>query len=415
MKFGNSWDNRIFRSYSYKFTLKSVATPAVVIAMRVDQLSWSEAAGWSAAAADQKNANLVLFFGRRQALACGARYHELRAMFPDAHILGCSTGGQIRNDDVTDDEIAAAAIGFDATSLRVACEPAPSPESSRWCGEGIGRALAAHDLVGIFVLSDGLNVNGSELVAGITSAVGKRVSVTGGLAGDGADFRETLVSGDFAPRKHMVAAVGFYGPAIRIGHGSAGGWDEFGPRRKITRSFGNVLFELDREPALDLYERYLGEDDANLPGSALLFPLRIFNSERPDHDIVRTVLAVDQKARSMTFAGDVPEGWTAQLMRGNFDRLAAGAAKAARQAAEGIGGESRNGDQVAILVSCIGRRLLMGQHTLDELEAAGAEIGSHVRRVGFYSYGEISPHRVSGVCELHNQTMTVTTIAEAVG
>jgi hypothetical protein len=382
--------------------------------MRVAQLSWSETTGWGAGPGDRTNANLVFFFGSRQALSCGTRYHELRAMFPHAHILGCSTGGQIRNDDVIDDEIAAAAIGFDATQLRVACKPASSPESSRSCGYAIGQALAARDLVGVFVLSDGLNVNGSELVAGITGAVGERVSVTGGLAGDGAEFRETLVGGDCPPRKHMVAAVGFYGPAIRIGHGSAGGWDEFGPRRQITRSRGNVLFELDREPALDLYERYLGEDAKGLPGSGLVFPLRIFDPERPDHDIVRTILAVDHEARSMTFAGDVPEGWTAQLMRGIFDRLAAGAAMAARQAADGIG-QSRTGGQVAILVSCIGRRLLMGQHTADELEAASAEFGPQTSQLGFYSYGEISPHRVSGVCELHNQTMTVTTIAEAIG
>jgi hypothetical protein len=313
---------------------------------------------------------------------------------------------------VTDDEIAAVAIGFDATKVRIACEPARSPQSSRACGDAIGRALAAPDLVGIFVLSDGLNVNGSELVAGITGAVGERVSVTGGLAGDGADFCETLVGGDCAPCKHMVAAVGFYGQAIRIGHGSAGGWDEFGPRRQITRSRGNVLFEFDGQPALDLYERYLGEDEARgLPGSGLLFPLRIFDPERPNHDIVRTILAVDHQARSMTFAGDVPEGWTAQLMRGNFDRLAAGAAMAARQAVDGVG-QHRTGDQVAILVSCIGRRLLMGQHIADELEAAGAEFAPQMSQLGFYSYGEISPHRVSGVCELHNQTMTVTTIAE---
>jgi hypothetical protein len=194
----------------------------------------------------------------------------------------------------------------------------------------------------------------------------------------------------------------------------AGDGDEFGPRRQITRSRGNVLFEFDGEPALDLYERYLGEDEARgLPGSGLLFPLRIFDPERPDHDIVRTILAVDHQARSMTFAGDVPEGWTAQLMRGNFDRLAAGAAMAARQAADGVGPGRTGSDQVAILVSCIGRRLLMGQHTADELEAASAEFGPHIPQLGFYSYGEISPHRVSGVCELHNQTMTVTTIAEA--
>jgi hypothetical protein len=383
--------------------------------MRVAQLSWSESGGWAVPATNGADGDLVFFFGKRQALACGARYHELRAMFPRAHLVGCSAGGQIHNDDVTDDEIAAAALSFDATSLRVACEPAVATDRSRACGEAIGRTLAAPDLVGVFVLSDGLNVNGSELVAGITNAVEKHVAITGGLAGDGAEFHETLVGADCAPRKHTVAGVGFYGRAIRIGHGSAGGWDEFGPRRRVTESRGNVLFELDGEPALDLYERYLGEDEAKgLPGSGLLFPLRIFDPQRPEHDIVRTILAVDRKARSMTFAGDVPQGWTAQLMRGNFDRLAAGAALAARQAVDGIG-QARSGDSIAILVSCIGRRLLMGQHTADELEATSAEFGPRVPQLGFYSYGEISPHRASGVCELHNQTMTVTTIAEAAG
>jgi hypothetical protein len=384
--------------------------------MQAHQLSWTETSGWRGGNDDGSREDLVLFFGARQALACGVRYRELRTMFPQAHILGCSTGGQIVNDDVTDDEIAVAALRFDATRLRLASEAAPAPDRSRSCGEAIGRALAADDLAGIFVLSDGLNVNGSELVAGMTSAVDRRVAVTGGLAGDGARFQETLVGADCEPRKQTVAAVGFYGPAVRIGHGSAGGWDEFGPRRRITRSRGNVLFELDGEPALDLYERYLGEDDVKgLPGTALLFPLRIRNPERPDHDIVRTILAVDQKARSMTFAGDVPEGWVAQLMRGNFDRLAAGSAKAARQAATSNNPETRSGDKLAVLVSCIGRRLLMGQHTIDEVEAASAELGSGVSRLGFYSYGEISPHSSSGACELHNQTMTVTTISEVAG
>jgi hypothetical protein len=331
-------------------------------------------------------------------------------IFPKAQVLGCSTGGQIHNADVLDDEITAIAVRFDATKLKLISEPVASSHGSRVCGMAIGRALKGDDLAGIFVLSDGLNVNGSELVAGITSEVGQQVPLTGGLAGDGAEFIETLVGANDTPRAHRVAALGFYGTAIRIGHGSAGGWDVFGPRRRITKSAGNVLLELDGEPALDLYERYLGEEDAKgLPGTALLFPLQICNPDRPENDIVRTVLAVDREKGSMTFAGDVPEGWTAQLMRGNFDRLSAGAADAARQAHPGIGG----GDSVAILVSCIGRRLLMGQRATDELEAAGTELGDATMRLGFYSYGEISPHAASGACELHNQTMTVTAFHES--
>lgn len=380
--------------------------------MRADQLTWNGVSGWHAQGVIPDQANLVLYFGTRGALESGKRYSELRDMFQGAHVVGCSTGGQISNNDVSDDDIAAIAMSFDRTRLKLATAAATNSTSSRACGETIGKALAAPDLAGIFVLSDGLNVNGSALVAGITGIVGAKVPVTGGLAGDGALFAETLVGGDCAPKKQMVAAVGFYGSAIRIGHGNAGGWDEFGPRRNITRSAGNVLFELDGAPALDLYKRYLGEEASGLPGTALLFPLRIYDPKQPDRDLVRTVLAVDHDKKSMTFAGDMPEGWVSQLMRGNFHRLAAGAAVAARQSVAGFT-EKPGNDSAAVLVSCIGRRLLMGQRTVEEVQAAGSELGPKMPMLGFYSYGEISPHGPSGVCQLHNQTMTVTTFTEA--
>ena len=380
--------------------------------MHSQQITWNPQTGWTPIATEPEKVSLVFYFGAREMLACGKRYHELREMFPAARIMGCSTGGQINNSDVTDEEIVAAAISFHSTRLRLICRDINDPAHSRRCGEEIGRALNDDQLAGIFVLSDGLNVNGSELVNGLVDAIGPDIPLTGGLAGDGANFKETLVGGDCAPRSRMVVGVGFYGSAIKIGHGSAGGWDLFGPRRQVTKSRGNVLFELDGEPALDLYERYLGpEDSKGLPGSALLFPIEVHDPDQPDSSVVRTVLAVDSKARSMTFAGDVPQGWTAQLMRGNFDRLAEGAADAARQARTGLNAREED-HQFSILVSCIGRRLLMGQRSSDETEAAGAELGSDTLRVGFYSYGEISPHAKSGICELHNQTMTVTTFAE---
>ena len=382
--------------------------------MQVEQLSWSEAAGWRTGRGAPGDADLVLYFGSGAALACGARYGELRSRFPGAHVMGCSTGGQIMDDDVDDAGIVAVALRFGATKLRLASEMVTGPERSRACGEALGRQLSADDLAGIFVLSDGLQVNGSELIAGIAGALGRTVPVTGGLAGDGARFSQTLVGADCVPGQGRVAAVGFYGAGVRISHGSAGGWDVFGPRRHITRSAGRVLFELDGQPALDLYERYLSEEAEGLPGAGLLFPLKIWDPARPRHDVVRTVLAIDRDARSMTFAGDMPEGWGAQLMRGNFDRLAMGAGDAARQAHAGRNGtDASSQDSVAVLVSCIGRRLLMGQRAADEVEAACAELGPATARLGFYSYGEIAPHAVSGACELHNQTMTVTLIAEA--
>ena len=380
--------------------------------MHSHQISWTQRNGWTPLDARGDEISLVFYFGARQALASGERYDELRAMFPAAHILGCSTGGQISNNDISDDEIVAAAISFASTRLRVVSHDITDAQHSRQCGEAIGQALNQDELAGIFILCDGLNVNGSQLVNGLVSAVGPNIPITGGLAGDGADFAQTLVGGDCAPQARKVVGLGFYGRNIRIGHGSAGGWDMFGPRRQVTKSVGNVLFELDGQPALDLYERYLGpEDSKELPGSALLFPIQVYDSERPDSAVVRTVLAVDHDARSMTFAGDIPQGWTAQLMRGMFDRLAEGAADAARQARVSL--VNNPGDEpFAILISCIGRRLLMGQRTQDETEAAGEQLGADTLKIGFYSYGEISPHAKSGICELHNQTMTVTSFSE---
>lgn len=378
--------------------------------MDTASLSWNAIDGWQPASTPFAP-DLVLYFGSRETLTDSARYQELREKFPDACLMGCSTGGQICGDEIVENGVNAVAVRFDGTAIRTAIESAPNAGDLRIYGEAIGRALASDDLAGVFVLSDGLAVNGSELVAGIGLQVGD-VPISGGLAGDGSQFVETMVGLDCPPERGKIAAIGFYGRAIKIGHGSAGGWDVFGPKRRITSARGNVLFQLDGRPALDLYERYLGADEIEaLPGSALLFPLQIHDPNRPDHQVVRTVLAVDRDRRSMTFAGDMPEGWVAQLMRGNFDRLASGAAAAAQQARDGLG-DVNGGDGVAILVSCIGRKLLMGQQVAAEIEAAGAALGPQLKRIGFYSYGEITPHATSGTCELHNQTMTITTLVE---
>lgn len=379
--------------------------------MRVQTVEWSPHKGWACLRAEMGDAQLVIYFGSRANLASGRCYNDLRAMFHSAAIVGCSTGGQIVSGDVTDEKVTAIAMLFERTEVGVAEQIISDNTTSLEAGRAIGTKLARADLKSIFVLSDGLLVNGSALVAGIQAGAGSNILLTGGLAGDGADFQSTLVGVNSAPQPGRIAAVGFYGSAVMVGHGSAGGWDEFGPMRSITKSTGNVLFELDGKPALDLYERYLGDEAAGLPGTGLLYPLLIKDPNIAERSMVRTILAVDRTNRSMTFAGDMPEGWSAQLMRGHFDRLAEGASDAARQATQLF--KDHRSDVAAIMISCIGRRILMGQGIIDEILAAQGVLGQGVNSVGFYSYGEISPHHASGMCELHNQTMTVTTIAEA--
>lgn len=381
--------------------------------MQIQYLHWNAAYGWRGADALREPAQLVLYFGGREGLAGGERYRELRGLYPDGHIVGCSTGGQIHGDEVADDEVVAVALCFARTQVRLVDEVIESREASRACGARLARQVMVEDLAGLFVLSDGLSVNGGELLAGITEVLGPDVPVTGGLAGDGTQFEQTLVGADGEPLPNRVAAIGFYGASFRFAHGCAGGWDVFGPRRKVTKSEGSVVVELDGEPPLDLYTRYLGDEEAAaMPGSGLAFPLRIHDEAEPHRQIVRSVFAVDRNAGTLTFAADIPEGCTAQLMRANFDSLAAGAGEAGRQARSALA-DGIEGDKLAILVSCTGRRRVMGQRTQDELDAVAAELGDDVVRIGFYSYGEIAPPAATGRCELHNQTMTVTMIAEA--
>jgi hypothetical protein len=108
----------------------------------------------------------------------------------------------------------------------------------------------------------------------------------------------------------------------------------------------------------------------------------------------------------MTFAGDVPQGSTAQLMRGTTERLV-DAAQSAAVSARLPGDEP----SLAIAVSCVGRRLYLGQRVEDELEAVTSGLGPNCGLVGFYSYGELSPVS-AGTCDLHNQTMTITVLRE---
>lgn len=355
------------------------------------------------------NAQLVLYFGAKHYLGSESFYNGLADVYPNALLVGCSTAGEIMGNDVHDNSVVTTAIEFDSTSVRSASLTLDDASGSFAAGARLAQELQGENLACVLIFSDGLNVNGSELVRGVTSVVGYDLPVTGGLAGDGDRFEGTLVGCGGPADSHRIAAVGLYGKGLRAGHGSVGGWDAFGPRRAITRSQGNVLFELDGEPALALYKKYLGEEAENLPGSALLFPLAIASPESGDVQIVRTVLAVDEEAQSMTFAGDVPEGFVAQLMRANSERLIDGAGEAARVADLA----KLEGRKLAVLVSCVGRKMVLGQRTAEEVEAVAEQLGKSAMQIGYYSYGEICPHVQSGFSELHNQTMTITVLAEA--
>jgi len=381
--------------------------------MKVEQKLWTKETGWSDISKEKLSVTpqWVMLFGGRQLIEEGERFKEVRALYPESKILSCSTAGEILSTRVRDNSIALTAVHFENTTLRFAQTDINTYEESFDVGARLAGKLLGDELVHVMVFSDGQRVNGTELVKGFNATLPSTVSVTGGLVGDGSDFKKTLVGLDESGVEGKVVAVGFYGTALKVGYGSLGGWDPFGIERVITKSKKNVLYELDGKPALSLYKEYLGDQAKDLPGSGLLFPLRVrLENNGKEVEVVRTILAVNEDDQSMTFAGDMLEGARATLMKANFERLIDGASGAGSMSIEPLGSSPA---ELAILISCIGRKLVLKERVEEEIEAVHVAIGEQVPIIGFYSYGELSPVAATEKqCELHNQTMTITTFRE---
>ncbi|MCP3850417.1 MAG: hypothetical protein GY694_09295 [Gammaproteobacteria bacterium] len=361
------------------------------------------------------NKTLLILFGLSEQSKISTVINTLKTQFSQSLIIGCSTSGEIMGESVFDDSISLAIIKFNKTIIRQSTVSIEEGQDSKKAGRILASDLNAHDLSAIFILSDGLNVNGSLLIDGLRQELSDEIVITGGLAGDGDRFKSTWVLSDFEMSSKCISAIGFYGRHIHFSHGSKGGWDVLGVEREVTRSDANVLYELDNQPALDLYKKYLGERAEGLPSTGLLFPLAILNDDE-DGKTVRTILAVDETNKSITFAGNIPQGKNVQLMQANFDRLIEGAYQAAKNvlADSDLKSGSHSSfkpNKLSIAISCVGRRLVLGQRVEEELEATLDVFSDETQQIGFYSYGEISP-LASGRCDLHNQTMTLTVIEE---
>ncbi|MEW6676965.1 MAG: FIST N-terminal domain-containing protein [Pseudomonadota bacterium] len=353
---------------------------------------------------------LVLAFAAPQFFTTPGFSEWLTGAFPNARCLALSTAGEITNQGVNDNSVVVTALHFDQTPFRIASTEIVDMEDSQAAGRRLAEQLLAPDLKAVLLLSQGVAVNGSDLIAGAVEMLGKNIPLTGGLAGDNGSFTRTWAMLDHTVSDKLMLAVGLYGEAIRFSHGSFGGWQSFGPARRATRAEGNVLYELDGEPALEVYKRYLGEYAKDLPASGLLFPFAILSDDREETGLIRTLLGVDEARGSLTLAGDIPQDGFLRLMHASTEALVDGA-EAAAEAATEMHRIDRPG--LALLVSCIGRKLVMGGRVDEEVEAVGAVFGQHCVLAGFYSNGEISPFLSTTECKLHNQTMTISYITEA--
>jgi hypothetical protein len=375
--------------------------------MKVTQLTFLPENGWEKDKIDTANpdSQLIIVFGSRYPLEKNKWYPELRKKFLKADIVSLSTSGNIKGEAVTDDSIVASVLYFEKTRTKTTLSNIEAMENSFEAGKVVGSLLSEPELKHVLIFSDGNMVNGSELVKGLNKVLD--VSITGGLAGDDARFEKTIVGLNNLPTSGNIVGIGFYGENIEIGYGHLGGWDPFGAERIVTKSKGNVLYDLDGKSALELYKNYLGEKANELPGSALLFPLGM-KLKQGEPILTRTILNI-QEDGGMVFAGDLPEGATVQLMKANFEKLIDASATAAQQSYSKIGKDST----FALLISCVGRKLVLGQRIEEEVEAVRDVLGDSPFISGFYSYGELSTILGSPNCELHNQTMTITLFNES--
>ena len=358
------------------------------------------------------SANLVLVFGSVKRFTEGKLQGFLKARYPTAQLVGCTTSGEISPSGVYDDSIQITAIQWEKTIQRVANIKMSGMQNSFEAAAGLAKQLKADSLRTILVISDGLNVNGSELLKGFQSVLGD-TPIVGGLAGDGGAFVKTLQLFNDTISDNQVIAVGLYGNALITSSGALGGWKPYGPPRKVTKSEKNVVFELDDKPALPLYRMYIGEAfSRGLPGTGLKFPLAVIEEGKREVEKIRTLLAVDNKNNSLTFAGNVEEGETVRLCQTNHDRLVEGAGNAANLVMDGLNTNKTNQPGLAVLVSCVGRKGVMAEQVGDEVKLVQQILGAQTSITGFYSYGELAPRPNTTDSVLHNQTMTIGYLSE---
>jgi len=371
-----------------------------------EQIRWSAKAGWSGYDAEKgKTRDLVLVFFDNDACLEPQWYEMLKQMYPNAMIAGASSSGNVLNTTISDQDAVATAITFDRSKVRCIAKKIVDYDDAETLGAALGEELLGESLRHVLILSDGLAVNGSELARGFSHVLPEGITITGGLAGDGTRFGATYVIAQSPAQSGIVAAVGLYGETLRAKSGCFAGWEEFGPERIVTKSKGNVLYIIDDKPALALYKSYLGEFAVDLPGSGLRFPMSV-RKDGNATPLIRTLLAVDEEAQSLTFAGDVPEGYLCRLLKTNMDLLIENAGLAAKSSKL-----DQSEEFLVIAVSCVGRRLVLGQLCEEEIEIIRETLGNKAVITGFYSYGELSEDGESR-CSLHNQTMTLVSIYE---
>lgn len=324
-----------------------------------------------------------------------------------APVIGCSTAGEIATTGPGDKSVVVAALGGDGFSVATALATGASTDL-RAAGEHAAACITAvgeHEHRAVILLTDGLAGNQQEVVRGAHSVLGAGVPLVGGCAGDDLKMSRTFqFAGDKVLTNAVVAAA--LGSDAPLGIGVRHGWRRIGDPVLVTRSVGNWVFELDEQPALDVYLDRLAapeavrQDPAAFTRFAATHPFGLGRRSGEDH--VRFIGEANFEQRSIGCIAEIPPAAVAWFMEGDAESVLAATDGACDDAVVALGDAPPLG---MIAFDCIARRGVLGEDGIhDEIgRMASAAGGAPV--AGFYTYGEIA--RTRGAGGFHNQTLVV--------
>lgn len=324
------------------------------------------------------------------------------------NLLGCTTDGEISSEGLSSGSAVLVGIVTDRIDFHLSAVE----NLSRNC-ESAGRKLALglpKSTRYLQLFSDGITGNGCAILRGISSVFGEDLPVSGGTAGDDGRFVQTWQFAGSRMLTDAAVAVGFSGD-FQLGIGLKSGWTSIGLTKTVTASSGNKLFELNGEPALKVYERFLGKYAHKLPSIGVEYPLGLIrlgeHMGETDYSLLRATMSVNREEGSITFAGEIPEGAEVSLTCGDIASVLHASEEAARLALSDLGDA-----RVAMIFcySCMARKIVLGSRTGEEIALIRQAIGLHLPIAGFYTYGEYSPMRCHSASFLHNETATVSVI-----
>lgn len=324
------------------------------------------------------------------------------------NIVGCTGDGEMSGDGYSTGSAILAGIATDQIDFTVAY----AENLSQNC-ELAGKQLAAKlapTVQYVHLFSDGITGNGCGILRGIFSVLREDLPIAGGTAGDNGKFERTW---QFAGRKVLTdaaVAIGFTGD-FHLGTGVRSGWSPIGLAKKVTRASGNILYELNGEPALQVYERFLGKHAEKLPAVGVEYPLglvgKCLDNDSGDYYLLRATMSVDRQEGSIRFAGEIPEGAEVHLTCGDNSSILEASSEAARLADEEIGDIQ---PRMVFFYSCMARKIILGQRTQEELDRIRRVFGAEVPIIGFYTYGEYCRVGCGSPSLFHNETATVSVI-----